>query len=207
MFACLYCALEKMRTLDSLPEGEPALNAKFLDCLRIAAREIRPKGDYPLIRAECPPLPHGEAEEIARRLKPTPDFIWGYVDRMAPPLLDAREFTIECKRLRNASKSWDYNESYVEDGIQRFLDTSKRYGEGATSGVMVGYWQAMEADEILKKVNGAAQSRGIPAVALSSDGWKVGAVSKLNHELIRAFVVSPFLLTHLWVDLRSTPVR
>jgi hypothetical protein len=187
-----------------LPEGEDALNAKLLDCLRIAARGIRPAGNYPLLRAESPQLPYGESEETARRLKATPDFVWGYVDPSEPnPLLDAREFTIECKRLRYASHSWNYNESYVEDGIQRFIDVGKKYGIGVPSGVMVGYWQAMDAEAILKAVNETAGKGHIPSLKLSAEGWKVAAVTTLQHRLTRPFPVSPFELRHLWVDLRG----
>jgi hypothetical protein len=190
--------------LEPLPEGENALNAKLLVCMRTAAKEVRPRGNYPLIRAECPPLPFGESEETTRRLKPTPDFIWGYVDHLEPnPLLNAREFTIECKRLRHASPSWNYNESYVEDGIKRFLDEAKKYGIGVSSGIMIGYWQAMEPDVVLQAVNAAAQNRHIPVLVLGSDGWQIAAISKLDHSLDRTFPFSPFQLGHLWVDLRG----
>ena len=201
---CLNRALGSLRNSANLPEGENALNTKLLDCLRVAAREVRPAGNYPLLRAECPPMPYGESEETSRRLKATPDFVWGYVDASEPnPLLDAREFTIECKRLRHASQSWNYNESYVEDGIQRFLDVGKKYGIGVPSGVMVGYWQAMDADDILKAVNATAHKVHIPVLNLSSEGWKVAAVSDLRHKLAREFPVSPFELRHVWVDLRG----
>lgn len=201
---CVLRALNKLREIDRLPEGENALNSKLLDCLRIAAKEIRPTGNYPLIRAECPPLPYGQSEETSRRLKATPDFVWGYVDYSEPDALrNAREFTIECKRLRQASASWNYNESYVEDGIKRFLDTAKNYGIGVSSGVMIGYWQAMDADGVLQEVNAAAEAWSIPILILGGNGWQLASISKLNHSLIRTFPISPFQLEHFWVDLRG----
>ncbi len=53
---CTLRALDKLLEMDHLPESENALNSKLLACLRIAAKEICPAGNYPLIRAECPPL-------------------------------------------------------------------------------------------------------------------------------------------------------
>jgi hypothetical protein len=203
-FAALNRALEMLRVIENLPESENELNSRLLDCLRLAARELRPKGNYPPIRAECPPLPYGQAEETVRRLKPTPDFLWGYIDRTAPALYDVMDFTIECKRLRHASRSWNYNESYVRDGIQRFISEEKRYAIGVPSAVMVGYWQSMEADDVLADVNKAVVDRAIPLLILSSGGWKLAGISTLDHRLIRSFPVSPCHLRHLWIDLRRT---
>ncbi len=204
---CLQLALESLANSKILPEGENTLNAKLHGELRAAAKKIRPNGPYDRISYECPPQPYGEPEdsenESARRLKATPDFVWGFVDhRDADPHRNAREFAIECKRIREPSKSWKYNESYVEDGIQRFLDEEKKYGIGVSSGVMVGYWQGMDSKNILNEINTTAGKRGVPVLSLSKEGWRVSGISQLDHEFTRVFPHSPFRLRHLWIDLR-----
>ena len=201
---CLALALEELRGLPGLPEGENALNGKLRECLRRAAKQVRPNGPYSAIGYECPPQPYGESQESARRLKPCPDFVWGFVDHQEPEvLLNAREFVIECKRLRHASRGWKYNESYVEDGIGRFVDPQKKYGIGVSSGVMVGYWQSTEAEAILQEVNETAVRCKLPALLLSNAGWKPGGTSHLQHSFDRPFPRSPFTLGHLWVDVRG----
>lgn len=197
---CLQLALESLADSKDLPERENALNARLQGFLRIAAKKIRPNGPYEAPRYECPPQPYGEPDdESLSRLKATPDFLWGFVDYRDPdPHRNAREFAIECKRLREASRSWKYNESYVEDGIMRFVDERKKYGIGVPSGAMIGYWQKMEWKEILKEVNAAAEKHRIPVLVLS----KEGATSQLDHKFARAYPESPFRLRHLWIDLR-----
>ncbi len=201
---CLLVALRELRELSELPENENAINAKLHECLRRAAKTVRVSGPYATIGCESPPQPYGESEETSRRLKACPDFVWGFVDHHEPdPLCNAREFAIECKRLRRRSRSWNYNESYVVDGIERFIDPAKRYGVGVSSSVMVGYWQDMKAEDILIDVNAVAARGGIPVVVLSVDGWQFAAISKLEHTLTRPFPVTPFSLRHLWIDLRG----
>lgn len=202
---CLHLALEDLSNAKDLPEKENALNARLHSFLRVAATKVRPKGIYGLIGYECPPQPHGEPDdESSRRLKPTPDFVWGFVDYHDPdPSRNARELHIECKRLREASRSWKYNESYVGDGIRRFVDPLKKYGIGVPSGVMVGYWQKMESKEILEEINAAAKKHAIPFLILSKAARRTPAASRLDHEFARTFPESPFQLRHLWIDLRS----
>jgi hypothetical protein len=204
-FECLQLALGKFLDSKDLPEGENGLNAKLHGFLRVAAKKIRPDGPYGPISYECPPQPYGEPDnESSRRLKATPDFVWGFIDHRNPdPHRNARELSIECKRLREASRSWKYNVSYVEDGVQRFLDAQKKYGIGACSGVMVGYWQSMDSKDILEEINAAAKMHGVPALRLSKEGWKMSSISQLDHSFTRAFPDSPFQLRHLWIDLRK----
>jgi len=202
--ACLHLALKSLLDSKALPESENALNARLHGFLRVAGKKVRPNGPYDRISYECPPQPYGESDdESPRRLKATPDFVWGFVDHRDPdPHRNARELAIECKRLREASRSWNYNESYVEDGINRFIDTQKRYGIGVCSAIMVGYWQSMDATVVLQEINTAAKKHGIPLLRLSKEGWKVSAISQLDHKFNRVFPDSPFQLRHLWIDLR-----
>jgi hypothetical protein len=203
---CLQCfelALLELRSMAVLPEGENALNGKLHECLRRAAKKVRRNGPYSNVGYESPQQPYGESEESTRRLKACPDFVWGFVDHQEPDaLLSAREFVIECKRLRHASPSWKYNESYVEDGIQRFVSLDKKYGIGVASGAMVGYWQSMEAESVLREINDALTECSLPSLALSNSERQTKGVNKLKHKFKRSFPVSPFTLEHLWVDVR-----
>jgi len=57
--------------------------------------------------------------------------------------------------------------------------------------------------DVLKEINDAAGSRNIPVLVLSAQGRQNAAVTKLDHQLIRPFAVSPFDLRHMWIDLRK----
>jgi len=67
---------------------------------------------------------------------------------------------------------------------------------------MVGYWQSMEAAQILCEVNEESHKGGLPDLQLMG-GWKSGDVSRLQHTFERPFAISPITLRHLWVDLRN----
>jgi hypothetical protein len=66
---------------------------------------------------------------------------------------------------------------------------------------MVGYWQSMEADEILTEVTDELRKNLLPDLVRKGN-WNVCAVSQLEHSFERPFNISPFQLRHLWIDLR-----
>lgn len=202
---CLHLALARLRSAAGLPQGENALNARLLEEIRIAARELCPQGfSYPPIRAECPVQPYGASDESHRRLKPTPDITWGYEDDREPdPLKATRDFVIECKRIgpRTAS-GWVFTTHYVDDGVSRFADPEKRYGEGVPSGAIVGYWQGGVVQKLYTEVAVAASSRELSTISRVSRKWRPRGVTQLTQTIERTFEVSPFRLIHLWLDLR-----
>jgi hypothetical protein len=156
--------------------------------------------------------PYGVSDESHRRLKAAPDITWGYEDdREADALKATRDFVIECKRVRTPTKSgWVFTTHYVEDGIKRFLDPSKRYAEGVGSAAMVGYWQDNAADALHAEVTTACREAGCIAVAEIPPKWHSGGVSELSHTFPRSFQVSPIRVCQLWVDLRAkirTPAK
>ncbi len=202
----LRLALKRLRRKAALPEGENALNSRLFDELRLAARDLCPKGfSYPPIRSECQVQPYGVSDESHRRLKATPDITWGYEDnRQSDPLKATRDFVIECKRVRTPMQSgWVFTTHYVEDGIKRFLDPTKRYAEGVGSAAMVGYWQDSAGHALHAQIRAAAQNAGITAVAETLPTWRSRAISEHSHVFSRPFEVSPIRLNHLWIDLRS----
>ena len=205
---CLDMSLRRLRTKPLLPEGENALNALLFKELRLAARELSPKGfGYPPIRAECPVQPHGASDESHRRLKATPDITWGYEDDREPDALKAtRDFVIECKRIRSPTNSgWAFTVRYVQDGICRFRDSNKRYAEGVACAVMVGYWQNSDFDVLIGEVEAAARDVGFPGFVRLSLGSNPEEVFEFNHVFERPFPVQQFCLEHRWVDLCTSP--
>lgn len=68
---------------------------------------------------------------------------------------------------------------------------------------MVGYVQSMELDEIFAEVNITAALAGIPELSAPISGWQINATSHLAHQLDRPFPISPFQLSHFWVDIRN----
>jgi hypothetical protein len=203
-FRCLRRALRRLRMGHNLPEGENALNARLFDELRIAARELASRSfSYPPIRCECPVQPYGVSDEDHRRLKATPDITWGYEDEREPdPLLATRDFVIECKRLRSPTAAgWIFTTHYAEDGISRFVDPMKRYGEGVNSAAMVGYWQDESVTILHSEVCNKARQAGLPALSRVSTKWRHKGVTELLHSFARSFPLSPFQLHHFWIDL------
>ena len=200
---CLRLALKRMRSKATLPEWENELNSCLFDELRIAARKLCSKGSYPPIRSECPVQPFGASDESHRRLKASPDITWGYEDDREPNALKStRDFVIECKRVRSPTSSgWVFTAHYVTDGISRFRDTSKRYAEGVVSAVMVGYWQNGLAPSLQTEINSAAQTAGFSHLTPSLGVKRSTKILEFNHSFTRPFPVSPFRLSHLWIEI------
>ncbi len=198
-------ALELLRETSSLPLEEVGLNRELYFCLLKANRELDPEGAYPPPMAECCNQPDPNDRVRAERESKRPDFNWGFTDPHEEDFrTSAKQFVVECKRLGAAPRSdWILTENYVEHGIQRFIDPVWSYAKRFPTAVMIGYWQTMESDDILKEVNQAAKRRKLAQITLSIDGWKIAGVSKLQHSLVRSFPISPFRLDHFWIDIRG----
>ncbi len=202
----LECALVKLQNENNLPEEEIKLN----DLLYVYAREVwckLPKNKKPsgtLSRnSEIPPRIKSEIGQ--RWTKKKPDFLWSLSDPLEEdPAKAIRDYTIECKRLRTKTKTWDFINEYVVNGIIRFFTEEHKYGIGTLSGAMIGYIQNMEHDEILKQINTIIQNRKdykIPPIEFSQKGDEI---RKGNHTLNREKVnPSVFDLCHIWVNLKK----
>jgi hypothetical protein len=196
-------ALTLLRQSEKLPESEVELNRELHFCLLRASRELYPENEIAPI-TECNNQPDPDDEARVKREQKRPDFQWIYLDRYeADPLRSSRQFVVECKRLGTALRGdWIFNQNYTNHGIGRFRETEWAYAKGVASGAMVGYWQSMEADDLLAEVHVESRAKSFPDLVLL-DAWKPGDVSHLEHIFERSFQVSPFRLHHLWVDLRS----
>jgi len=184
--------------------GEPALNRALYFCILTANKEQREGGgeffDYqPVWEGRNPPSPDTLSSSSERKI---PDFYWGFIDQEEPdPHRAVRNFTIECKRLGPTSAGgWAFNTRYVDDGVIRFIDPRWRYGKDVSSGAMIGYIENSTALAVLADVNAIASVRSVPVLA---EVRVVEPLYELTHAFVRSFAISPFRLTHLWLEPRS----
>lgn len=206
VLAALTLALEKLKEEANIPEDEVGLNRRLSDCVLRAIRELDPDGSIYVSPPmwECNNQPDPDDETRAKREDKRPDCHWGYIDHLADASRSARHYVLECKRLGEPVRSnWVLNRNYINHGIIRFIDESHGYGKSCASGAMIGYVQNMELDDILAEVNSACMNGNPPHIVISTDGWKLSGVSRLDHAFERSFYESPFALRHLWVDLRG----
>lgn len=204
-FIAFLRALELLGQRPSLPIKEVDLNRELYFCLLQANRELDPDGTYPPPVTECCNQPDPDDNARAERESKRPDFSWGFTDPHEPDYRkSAKQLTVECKRLgAPPTPDWILNKNYLEHGILRFVNPTWGYAQRFPSAVMIGYWQTMDGEEILKEVTLAIEAAGLTAMRLSGAGWQIAAVSRLDHLLSRPFPVSPFRLHHLWIDLRG----
>lgn len=185
-----------------LPATEVELNRLLYFHLLRASRELYPEDEISPV-AECNNQPDPNDQARALREHKRPDFQWIYLDRYEPdPERSSRQFVVECKRLGEAARrDWVLNVNYVEYGVRRFLEPEWAYAKGASSGAMVGYWQSMLGEDVLREVDAGCRLRSIPRLAPIGPPSTNG-VGKFNHDITRTFPASPFRLHHLWIDLR-----
>lgn len=197
-------ALGRLRNRLGLPETEVELNRHFYFCLLEASRELYPEDEIAPV-AECNNQPDPDDEACAKRKLKRPDFQWAYLDRYeTDPRRSSKQFVVECKRLGNSGRAdWVLNQNYANHGIIRFRDPEWAYAKRVPSGAMVGYWQNMEAHEVLTEVTEETRKRALPDMVLVG-AWSPGGVSHLEHTFERTFEISPFKVHHLWIDLRLT---
>jgi hypothetical protein len=203
--AILERALQLLACQTGLEISEVALNRRLHFCLLQASRELYPAEEC-APTSECNNQPDPGDEVRTRREDKRPDFQWMFLDRYEPDTDRSQmQFVVECKRLGVPSRAdWILNANYVAHGVWRFVAPEWGYAKRFPSAAMVGYWQTMEAGEILREVNEAAAKHTLTALELGRNGWKKGSVSTLVHQFDRHIPISPFLLHHLWVDLRKT---
>lgn len=195
-------ALSLLQNSKDLPETEVELNRCLHFCLLTASRELYPDDEI-APTMECNNQPDPDDDARVKREQKRPDFQWIYLDRYeSDAQRSSKQFVIECKRLGKPPRSdWLLNINYSTHGIRRFRDPEWSYAKGMRSGAMIGYWQSMEGEDVLREVNVGCQNNSLPEVVLI-DGWNISGTSRLEHTLNRTFKISPFKLHHLWIDLR-----
>ena len=187
----------------NLPESEVDLNRHLYFRLLEASRELYPT-DPVAPTSECNNQPDPDDQARVTREHKRPDFQWVYLDRYEQhPERSSKQFVVECKRLGEHRRTdWIFNVNYVTHGICRFRDPKWAYAQRFRGGAMVGYWQTMEATQVLREVNEEAARNSLPAILLVNPPAFDG--HRLEHTFERSFPVSPFHLRHLWVDLRRS---
>lgn len=198
-------ALLLLRAKAPLPADEPTLNRELRFVVVTARLELDPKGRFRAPAFEAQNMADPDASTIQPHEYKRPDALWIDDDPTAPDDRHREKaFTIECKRLGSPTTSGrKLNEQYVIGGIERFRSTDHRYGMHTADGLMIGYVQSMGLAAVHSEVCRHAAAKGIPAVALSLNGWQQKGVSELEHAFMRSFPSSPFQLTHLWLDMQD----
>lgn len=188
-----------------LPTRETEISRKLCFLVRRANSSLSPAArlEWPIL-CNIPNQPHEEDSEPTPYEYKIPDFKCTLIDHAADPASCYRSFDVECKRLGNpSSRRWVLNQNYVTEGVVRFVLREGGYGRSVPSGVMIGYVQSMELDRIRKEVNEQIKAQSLTVIRLGRKGWVLGGVSELSHRLTRIEVSpTPFILKHLWVDLR-----
>ena len=202
-FSTIGRALVLLRQIQDLPQTEVDLNRQLYFCLLTATRELYAEDQIAPI-TECNNQPDPDDEARAKREQKRPDFQWIYLDRYeSDPQRSSKQFVVECKRIGIAPRAdWILNSNYINHGIARFREPEWAYAKRFGSGAMIGYWQSMEASDILSEVNDGCGKTSLPALVLNGS-WKTGDVSRLEHTFDRPFEISPFRLHHVWIDLRG----
>jgi hypothetical protein len=202
----LHFALLLLRAKRLSLRNEIDLNRELYFCLLEANRKVRDlTGDgfdhAPVPEGNNPPDPDDEVRTV--RENKIPDFYWNFIDHTAEARNSSRNFFIECKRLGRAVRADRiFNQNYINQGAQRFVEINHGYAKGEKSAAMVGYIQDMDFQEILDEVNATARSVSMPILDGPYAAWNKDGVSLLFHRLPRSFRISPLLLLHFWIDLR-----
>jgi len=158
-------------------------------------REVHPPASDGLNQ----PVHADETQEGFTRTRP--DFTCNCVN----PRAESNEeylipFHVECKLL--GSPTWKLNTNYVTNGIARFDLGSHKYGNLASSGMMIGYIISMKPKEIQTQVNSCIEEElpGVPPLVFALSG----VLLQSEHSFVRRHVVpTPFTLIHLWADIRD----
>ncbi len=161
-------------------------------------REVRPPASDGLNQ---PVHAEETREEFTRK---RPDFTCNCINQRA----ESNEgylipLHVECKLLGEpTSPSWILNTNYVTHGIARFDRRSHKYGNRASSGIMIGYIISMTPEQIQTQVNSCIE-RKLPDVPLLVFALS-DVPSQSQHRFARRHVMpTPFTLIHLWVDIRK----
>ena len=149
-----------------------------------------------------PPVHADETQEAFTRKRP--DFTCNFINPRAESNEDYLiPFHVECKLLGEpTSPTWKLNTNYVLEGIARFDLESHKYGNRASSGMLIGYIISMTPEKIQTQVNSRIEAKlpGVPPLVFAL----ADVPSQSQHRFARRHVMpTPFTLIHLWVDIRN----
>lgn len=207
-----YCAVFEralllLRNRVVLPEDEPNLTRELRFTVVTARRELDPEGRFDRPHFESQNLADPDSEFVQPHEYKRPDIQWVHDDESASDDRHReKSFVIECKRLGSTTASgWNLNYQYVFNGISRFRSTEWRYGSSMAEGAMIGFVQSMDLALLHAEINQHASEAATPALELATEMFSERGVSRLVHDFTRTFPVSPFRVTHFWLDVRDIP--
>lgn len=193
-------ALVELIFRESLPEKEDDINRelaiKVRECrLMWCIENCKELQGHPVFQAKGQPSPLYKSKQPKENK--IPEFTWVFSDYLNNL---EKNYVVECKRL--GVDKYRYSEEYVKNGIKRFVEKEWSYGDGCESGLMIGYVQGREFEEILKWVNHYAEKHSVPSLTLKGQ-WNKEDISQLENFFNRVWDSVPsFKLVHLWADLR-----
>ncbi len=197
-------ALRRLQTV-FISGDENAISLRLCPLLAKECFQFEQKGrPVPVPQWEKPQQPQTQTEATQEHIGKRPDFTCSFHDTSAKSLDDwLIPLHVECKLLgRPTSATWILNTNYVTRGIARFDLESHRYGNRASSGIMIGYIISMTPGQIQTQVNSCIKKKlpGVPPLVFA-----LSAVpSQSQHHFARRHVMpTPFTLIHLWVDIRN----
>ena len=195
----IFCrALDLLTITDEMKKNEDEITKALYPKLGKACFEHIAKPEIPAWDRKIGAISEGELgfESIGKR----PDFTCGFID----PTADAEEkhmvcLHIECKCIgfnRETSPSWDLNNNYIKNGINRFDSLSHEYGRNAKDGIMIGYIISSAKPDIQNIINDK-----LPEKIEKLNFVSRSKVEKVSTKIIRE-VVKPvnFTIHHIWAD-------
>jgi hypothetical protein len=198
-------ALLELSREDRVADNEDAISEKLCLILnRVCFKFAKSRNiDVRTPTWEGPVQPVTAEELKGGKIRKRPDFTCKCSNPFA---VSAEEHEIslhvECKCLgESTSASWNLNENYIKNGIQRFDSNTHEYGKRASSGIMLGYIISMEPHTILKEVN-AHQKKLLPDHPDIRFNFNSAPLFQTKQKMDRKYVLPRnFELVHLWIIL------
>lgn len=191
-------ALHLIKVSDLQKEHEDAISEELNLKLRFVCFNNNCHLNLPVWEGPIPPITTKQLKGGSKGKRP--DFSCTIVNSFASSLEDYDiSLHIECKRLGIKRGSWNLNKNYVKNGVQRFDSFEHRYGQNASSGIMIGYIISSKRAIILNEVNNHLKQQ-FPLLSFNF----TSKVEICSFKLARRNVTPcNFKLTHIWADLRS----
>ena len=194
-------ALIALTAIEPIGENELDISRQLYKLVRHECFKRSPELLYPI--CETPIISESDDNEHGWKKSGRPDFSCRLKNSHALSYTESeRDFHVECKCLGfPKTASWIYNKNYVNDGIVRFDQDDKRYGENVSEGIMIGYVLSMSPEDICVEVNAELikTKRKYPPVCFATS---TTALKETTQQLTRV-IIKPvdFTLIHLWIVL------
>ncbi len=193
-----YKALCLMEITDVENRNEDSISEELNLKLRAVCFNNNYHLNLPVWEGPIPPTTNNQLKGGSKGKRP--DFSCTIVNPFASSLEDYDiSLHIECKRLGIMKGSWNLNKNYVMNGVRRFDSSNHKYGQNASSGIMIGYITSSKRTIILNEVNNHLKHQ-FPQLSFNF----FSKVEICSIKLARRNVTPcNFKLIHIWADLRG----